>query len=319
MSMNIIGAGMAGLLAGQMLKRHSPVILQAQPALPNNHSAVLRFGSSTIGDLLGIPFRPVKMIKAHLPWQNKVADVLSYSIKCSGVARSDRSIIRESQGETRWIAPDNLISRMAEGLDIEFNNKVVSLISRMPTSVSPIISTIPMPFLMQALNFDTTGVKFEYVSGANLRMKIPNCDAYVSLYVPDPKLKFNRISITGNELIAEYAFPGLEPSFLQSSIDRLNPFNEADAALDLLGFPHWSSEVMGLNPTLTPQKYSKILPIDDGLRRRFLGFATDKFNIFSLGRFATWKPGLLLDDLVQDIRQIEKWSSSDRYSMRFKR
>ena len=56
--------------------------------------------------------------------------------------------------------------------------------------------------------------------------------------------------------------------------------------------------------------------IDEELRKDFIYWATDKHNIFSLGRFATWRPGLLLDDLVKDIRLIDKWiDRGDRYAL----
>jgi hypothetical protein len=46
--MKIIGAGMAGLIAGHMLRRHSPEIHEAASSLPNNHSALLRFRSDAV-------------------------------------------------------------------------------------------------------------------------------------------------------------------------------------------------------------------------------------------------------------------------------
>ena len=63
MTISVIGAGLAGLLAGNMLRHRDPVIHEVQPSLPNNHSAVLRFRSSAVGDVLNIPFQKVKMIK----------------------------------------------------------------------------------------------------------------------------------------------------------------------------------------------------------------------------------------------------------------
>jgi hypothetical protein len=70
------------------------------------------------------------------------------------------------------------------------------------------------------------------------------------------------------------------------------------------------------NITKVEQKYFKILPIDNDERKRFIAWATDNFNIYSLGRYATWRPSLLLDDLVQDIRLIEKWGLlSDKYDL----
>ena len=64
MSFVVVGAGMAGLLAGAILREECARIFEAQPDLPNNHHALLRFRSSIVGDTLNIPFRSVKVLKA---------------------------------------------------------------------------------------------------------------------------------------------------------------------------------------------------------------------------------------------------------------
>ncbi|MCI0527575.1 MAG: hypothetical protein L0Y56_09050, partial [Nitrospira sp.] len=75
----------------------------------------------------------------------------------------------------------------------------------------------------------------------------------------------------------------------------------------------WACNMLGLEHKLlnnikaTGQSYSKILPTDNDARREFMHWATKNHNVYSLGRFATWRPGLLLDDLVQDVRLISKW------------
>ncbi len=305
----IVGAGMAGLLAANMLARHKPIVIEAQPALPNNHSAVLRFGSERVGEVLGIPFKKVQMIKGSIPWLNPVADSLAYAAKCGGVYRSDRSITSGVTVGDRWIAPPDLIERMAKDLIIDFGHEVSWM-------DGPMISTIPMPALMKALDYPDTP-DFKYVGGANIRATVMHCDAYVSLYIPDPSVGYNRVSITGDEIIIEYAFPtgGSRDGFNSDMMDNRDKAR-SEAGLAALA--------LGLNPaslmdvTVTPQRYAKIQPIDDGARKRFMAWATDQHNVFSLGRFATWRPGLLLDDLVHDIRQIEKWIN-DRYAMRFAR
>lgn len=320
----IVGAGMAGLLAGNLLKRHNPSIFEIQPSLPNNHAAVLRFPSPRIGDSLGIVFRKVNLLKTYLPYKNKVADALAYSDKCSGYFRSDRSIIREAFSEDRWIAPNDLIERMSEGLNIsyEYNFQFFNDDNggEKIDFERPVISTLPMPVLMRALKYPAPEI-FNYVNGATIRATIPRCEAYVSLYIPDPYYAFNRISITGDELIVEFAFPKLlgprediPTEKRLEKVENASNFHLAEAC-----------DVLGIEPkTLTDlefksQKFAKIQPIDEALRRNFLQWATDEHNIFSLGRFATWRPGLLLDDLIQDINLIEKWATGDRYSMRFKR
>ena len=90
--MIMIGAGMAGLLAGAMLRGDCERIIEAQDSIPNNHSAVLRFRSTVVADTLNIPFKEVKVMKAVQPWQNPVADAMAYSFKNTGTS-SLRSIV----------------------------------------------------------------------------------------------------------------------------------------------------------------------------------------------------------------------------------
>lgn len=302
--MIIAGAGLAGLLAGNMLSlAHKPKIYETQPALPNNHSAVLRFRTGAVGDVVGIPFKKVTVIKAVLPWRNPVADALSYSFKNGGIRRSDRSIIRGDEIAERFIAPSDLIQRLASRLpDINFDQ---SAWRNMPVGV-PIISTIPMPALMETLGYPAhKRPKFGFRSGINLKAQIADCDAYVSLAVPDPTFPFTRLSITGSELIAE--FTGCSEQEKAVWFDEIGPI-----ICDLLGIDFYQTTGWEVKP----QKYAKILPIDESARREFIHWATKEYNVYSLGRFATWRPGLLLDDLVHDIRLIEKWTTTnDSYAV----
>ncbi len=291
---SIIGAGMAGLLAARMLQHHADVVVyEQQPQLPNNHSAVLRFRSDIVSLTLGIPFKKVRMIKAPLPWKNPVADALAYSFKNTGTHRSDRSITDGMVVADRYIAPQDLISRMAERVMIKFSNEVTNLDKHNVNEFEdPIISTMPMPVLMQLLKYPNIPA-FDFLPGTNIRCKIMNCDAYCSLLVPDPQYRFSRISITGDDLIIEM------PSNQSGEID----YDVVGQVTDLLGLEDEAVAVM----YAARQTYAKINPIDDELRKSFMHWATVKFNIYSLGRYATWRPKLLLDDLVQDVRLIERW------------
>ena len=286
--MIIIGAGMAGLLAANMLRRYKPLVVEKAAAIPNNHSAVLRFRSSIVGDTLGIPFKKINMIKTAVPWRNPVADALMYSYKNTGTRRSDRSIISGLTAEIRYIAPSDLIAQMAKDVTITYNIEF-----KFDARVNkPIISTIPMPFLMKALGYDPgPDINFTWAAGETLRATIKDCDAYVSLLVSDPDYKFSRLSITGNELFVETHNASVGAIVLSQ-------------AADLLGIP--MSEFFDVK--IKSQKFSKINPIDDNARKRFMHWATVTHNIYSLGRYATWRPSLLLDDLVNDLRLIERWA-----------
>lgn len=304
MSLKIIGAGMAGLLAANMLRHHNPVVIESAPSLPNNHSAVLRFRSSVVSDVLGIPFRKVNMIKAHLPWMNAVADSLSYAYKNTGTYRSDRSIISSGiETHERYIAPVDLIEQMAKGLDIKFEQEW-----SFSNADERVLSTIPMPTLMQALAYpQKEQVEFNYRDGINIRSFVHNCDAYASLMIPDPVYPFSRVSITGQELIVEIPF--------QHKTDFNDNWGATHATQDkAMNLAKVAGSLLGLNvddvslPTWHRQRYQKITPINDRQRQDFIYWASTATNrAFSLGRFATWRPGLMLDDLVQDIRLIDKW------------
>jgi hypothetical protein len=56
------------------------------------------------------------------------------------------------------------------------------------------------------------------------------------------------------------------------------------------------------------QDYAKIMPIEERERQTFMHWLNGTRGIaYSLGRFACWRPGLLADDLIKDVRVIEKW------------
>jgi hypothetical protein len=297
----IVGAGMAGLLAANMLQRHDPLVLEKANGLPNNHSAVLRFRSRAVGDLLGIPFKRVEIIKTVIPWTNPVADALAYSRKNTGVMRSDRSITNGPATGERYIAPSNLIEQMAARVrSISYGVDWSPELTIKPGD--PVISTMPMPMLMDLLGYNPK-CDINWAPAINIRARVHNCDAYASIMVPDPTLGFSRISLTGDELIIEC--PGL--------------IRMSDEAA--LGVAKYACHYMGISPDdLTnveahASRYAKILPMDEDERKDFIYIASAEHNIYSLGRFATWRPGLLLDDLVQDVRKIEGWLGGSRYAM----
>lgn len=296
----IAGAGLAGLLAANMLHRHKPKVVELQPSIPNNHSAVLRFRTPVVGETLGIPFKQVAMIKTALPWMNPVADALAYSYKNTGTRRSDRSITADPVYEARWIAPPDLINRMAEqSPNITFGTACDF------TGPGPFISTMPMMALMKTLSYPTPDdINFASQQAVNIKAVIKDTDAYVSLLVPDPALPFSRVSITGNELTVEC--PGIDTTDLAAAQIAL-------AAAQALGIP----ERQLTEITAHVSRYAKILPIDEEQRKQFINWATDQHDVYSLGRFATWRPGLLLDDLVKDINLISNWlTRKSRYDVR---
>jgi len=324
----IVGAGLAGLLAANMLSKtkHPVHIVEAQDSLPNNHSAVLRFRSSIVSDVTGIPFKEVRVMRTVQNWRNELADSLSYGFKATGTIALRSSVRENKEMATRYIAPPDLIAQLADGFIIQFG--VFSDFSAPRTM--PTISTIPMPVLAKALGytgFKEAGIEFASVPGFNMNFRIPGIDVYGSVYLPTPDTIWNRVSVTGDRVTAEYS--NVKPHMVNSWLEGMSTRGDISVQPRFAGYIDEALNAIGLIDAISTQKvlendfsvrrqqYQKIMPIPDRERKRFMLWASEVHSIYSLGRFATWRPGLLLDDLVNDVRQIERMAG-DAYHRRLK-
>jgi len=286
--MQIIGAGLSGLLAARMLYNYKPHIIERQEELPNNHTALLRFRTDAVSKAINIPFKKVTVYKGVLNQHNEIvnyaslADINAYASKTVDMA-SERSIINLAPGE-RWIAPDSLISRLADIALITYNTDFADAIGGKSI---PIISTIPMPTLMDKLGYPNT-LGFSYKPIWTINCTILDCNVYQTLYIPYDMDMPYRASITGNKLTLEFT-------------------TECDDADDMitriLSMLYITANYINVETKF--QSYGKIVPIDDNARKTFILWATDNFGIYSLGRFATWRRDILLDDILHDIEIIQ--------------
>jgi hypothetical protein len=152
-----------------------------------------------------------------------------------------------------------------------------------------------MPELASRMGHRDLG--WQWVGGTNLTAKIKNCDAYATIVVPDPMIAFYRASITGDKLIVEATGDGS----LHMGKDPEGAIVEACLMLGVTRDVFYDVEVHA-------SAYAKIAPIDEAERRNFIYWAsTMTGRAYQLGRYATWRPRLLLDDLVHDVRLIESW------------
>lgn len=306
MKFTVIGAGMAGLFAAAVLRDECDSVLERQSNLPNNHSALFRFKSSVVGDALNIPFRRVKVIKAVHSIGNPIADAVSYSLKTNGQARLRSIITAQGAIEERYIAPDDFIKQLRLkvqapiAFDVEWDGKI----SGVPKTTR-VISTIPMPTMAAKLGYTDITSKFRSVPGYVTTAKLRDTDLCSTVYIPDKNELAYRASITGDRLIVEYAFPGAqEPEKMMWHLrDTSQLIRHLDWVLRLFGMD--SSFIVG-DPRIVEQRYAKILPIDDNERKRFMLWLTEEHGIYSFGRFATWRPELQMDDLVNDLRVIHR-------------
>jgi hypothetical protein len=222
--------------------------------------------------------------------------------------------------EERFIAPPDLIAQLAKDLEINFSRSFSTVDSfqflKLGRGLDGIISTIPMQHMMNIFRIQNIP-EFRFVHGGTLSATVPNCNAHTSLYLPDPGWPFYRVSITGDNFIGEYT---LNDELNRPMEDKEFMIEQGFTVLkNLFGIDHLVVQQIEFKTKL--QKFAKIEPIDDIVRKRFIAELTDKHRIYSLGRFATWRPGLLLDDLVKDVRAIEKWmiKQDGGYSVKFAR
>lgn len=298
--MKIIGAGMAGLLAANVLRRHKPVVYEAKTSLPDNHAALLRFRSEAISRATGIPFKQVRIHKAIVDPNGRVTNETNlrlnnmYAQKVVGriMGRSSTNL----DPADRWIAPPDFVSQMAKCVDIRFGESV-DLTNYKP-EFGPCISTMPMPELMRQLEWEAIPqFKFSPVWVVNAQIIDPEVDVYQTIYFPDPAIPIYRASITGNNVIMEFVD------------DPHKSSTDTDRSMVMRWIHHFGicpRQIKQVGDGITVMRYGKISPIDDLTRRNFIYNASQACHIYSLGRFATWRQ-ILLDDLIGDIQFIESF------------
>jgi hypothetical protein len=291
--MIIAGAGMAGLIAANYFRKQNPNVVELQKALPKNHGALLRFRTDKVFNVVGLKARKVMVRKSVVFGDDFMVGANPYlanmySMKVTGKVE-DRSIWNLDT-EPRYIAPDDFIERLADGCNIEYNNAITATDKK---QIDSVISTIPMPVLMRLLGWKDIP-KFDFKPIWTAICEFPNVDVNQTIYFPDMEVPYYRASFVGSKFIVE---------FIRDPGDEA--FNLCKEVIDYFGI----ACAGGSTPISKMQPFGKMLPIDDELRKEFMHWATGNFNIYSLGRFATWRP-ILLDDLINDLAVIERMMSS---------
>lgn len=293
--MKIIGAGLAGLLAGNLFPLAE--IIEAGPASQMSHKAVLRFRSKAVGDAVGIDFREVTVHKGL--WmdgqfvQPSILLANRYSRKVIGKL-ADRSVWNLEPSK-RFIAPEDFVHQLGQRCHTRV--RWDTPISSFPPD-EPCISTIPMSLTTKMVNAPTAP-DFKFAQIVVMRWKVKNSDVFQTVYFPDPDLNLYRASITGDLLIAEFMY----------APDTNEQINENVMS----AFGLTMDDVEPIDST--KQRFGKISPIDDAWRRGFIFRLTRDHDIYSLGRFATWR-NILLDDVLKDIYVIKKLLNTDPYAAR---
>jgi hypothetical protein len=154
---------------------------------------------------------------------------------------------------------------------------------------------------------DYSALKAEPITVMRTKL-LPTVRSFVNqtVYFPENKFWTYRATLEKDLLICEAAGEDDQQCMLQE-------MPEIAAAFGLSWCHHFQSEC-----SFNVQPYGKMLEMDDDLRRSIIYQLTDKYNIYSLGRFATWRP-LRADQLVKDVHKVERMIRQSEQRNRYER
>ena len=307
---SIIGAGLSGLIAATQFPQAQ--VFEANGADAVSHKALLRFRSDKLSRLLGIPFRKVMVRKSIYADRKHCAPNIElanqYSRKTNG-GFLDRSIWAIDPVK-RYIAPDDLQLQLIDLVGSRLNWNVP--IQPDELGREPMISTMPMSVMLKMLRAKESapviapGLLDDMFSFSSIkvdRFHIADADIYQTIYFPQHNTSVYRASMTGSTLIVE-RMSAFDDS---RALTEGDPFGMVMRAFGLDGCIVESFELGHA------QRFGKISPINDGLRRQFIYESTVHHHVYALGRFATWR-NILLDDVVDDIAIVKRLISQGHYS-----
>ena len=317
-TISIIGAGLTGLIAAHAFPRAAVYEAMTEGQLrENEHAALLRFRSDAVSRITGVNFRKVRVQKSiviageHVTPNLRIANMYAGKVTAATGGKITGRSIMNIDPVDRFIAPPDFIETMRENVRgrIAYGHKKdlsAHIGYNGPHSDEVVISTIPMPALMNAASISCDIPRegwresFHYAPIQVVRYRLPGVDLHQTIYYPGTETEVYRASITGSMLIIELVNV-IEPGDFDFSLF---------AILEDFGLASLLANVELIDKKV--QAYGKIVDIDATARRNLLRELTDRGRIYSLGRFATWR-NVLLDDVAKDIEVIRQMIESDVY------
>lgn len=298
----IIGAGLAGLITACRI--NDTYIYESGPRA-ESHKALLRFRDKSVSQLTGIAFQEVVVHKeisynGEARHQCTIAMANEYARKVSGFIRG-RSIW-DLDTVKRYVAPEDFYDQLCDkhGKRILWSNKDWHI----NATAMQTISTIPLPTMMKICDMEPQQFDFPSSQIHVDRYRIEGAKVYQTVYFPAPDLRVFRASITGDLLIVE----SMKGDPVDAFAWQFSAESELYAVTDAFGLG--VDDVERLDTA--DQRYGKIVEMPKLQREAILYELTHRFNVLSIGRFATWR-NILLDDVVKDIGVVEKLMNASTY------
>ena len=311
--MIIIGAGLAGCLAGVLDKTAGIYEAGSEESVIGQHRAVLRFRDRKISDATGIPFEKVTVRKQI--WYKGLSYnwcplhlANMYSLKTNGTV-SPRSILDLATVE-RYIAPANFHEQLAERCRGRiYWNEPVRAISREVMSIGgehsegcnldrigdPILSTVPIEALLRMTGYSHQG-EFRSEPISTVQYRIRDCNVNQTIYYPHPNSSQYRATLQGDILTVEY----MEHIGVPDTYDVLESFGLVSHAYQYIRNGY--------------QRYGKIIENHRPEMKELLLYLTLRYDVYSLGRFACWR-NILMDDVYDDFILIKTMMSLGRFDL----
>jgi len=308
----IIGAGLSGCLASNTLDKNKWDVEVYDSSDGSggplaHHKAIMRLREKAIGDAFGLSLRKITVWKGiyfrgefydrYMPNVNNL-----YSKKVLGYV-GERSLGALGKVD-RYTFPAG--ATIVPAGKVFYSYKLIAvepgrLIFQTPEGEKEVfydfcISTIPLVVLAPLCGFACSPeeIRARPIYLARCGLKIPS-DVFQTFYVPEEKYKIYRASVDGDRLIFEAVAP-LGPEDVYAEITELTE--------ELFGL---GKEIDCDSFTFHKQDLGKIIENRE-VSNAAVWWFTDKFKIYSLGRFALWRP-LRMDQVFKDMRIITKMIS----------
>lgn len=303
MKIGILGAGPAGVMAHNYLKikGHDVEIFEKDEFNVVKNSGVFRFKNRDSELFLGSELKKIHVVK-EINYMNKAFKECSikmnnlYSSKVVGEI-SKRSIMNLNDCD-RYILKDGMklispkLHANCEIKDIDNykdNDGSKKILVNDSYSFDYVISTLPLhvnAHLAMEIPFDFSPIS--HVVWVTYVKAYFKSDLNQTIFYPDLDLPYYRATHQEGDFI----------------IESMQPLDDKECKKCVSDFLPDCEIVVTSKQRINIGKMVKYP--DDSQRKRLITELTNQHNIFSLGRFATWRPKLVVDDLLQDIKIIEK-------------
>lgn len=199
---------------------------------------------------------------------------------------------------------------------ISFNKKVISIKDNKVICddnseyhYDEIINTMPLPDIAKACGIKTEGI-FEKKSKIIIIKIIPlliESDVNQTVYFPSLSYGLYRATLQGNKIIAEIIPDeiGLGDHWPSFSKDLFKVFGL-----------YYSKLYDKNNITTYYQTNGKIMPINNEYRKYLILELTERFGIYSLGRYATWR-NITSEDILPDLEKISQLMEMGKYGRKY--